>query len=138
MNDARSVRHLERRIAPLAPVLPIRRDPAAPLLLVAVSLIALSGCVNHYRIHPRATPQGVVEWREELVRDHLRVRLEWARPPGEGPLPAVMVHPEGGKTARKMRGVESQGMLLAAVTPDQSQVVVLTTEGDIPPGSAVS
>jgi methionyl-tRNA synthetase len=39
---------------------------------------------------------------------------------------------------RKMRGVESNGMLLAAVTPDYSQVVVLTTESDIPPGSAVS
>ena len=39
---------------------------------------------------------------------------------------------------RKMRGVESQGMLLAAVTPDQSQVVILTTESEIPPGSAVS
>jgi methionyl-tRNA synthetase len=39
---------------------------------------------------------------------------------------------------RKMRGVESQGMLLAAVTPDHSQVVILTTESDIAPGSAVS
>ena len=39
---------------------------------------------------------------------------------------------------RKMRGIDSQGMLLAAVTPDQSQVVVLTTESDIAPGSRVS
>lgn len=39
---------------------------------------------------------------------------------------------------RKMRGVESQGMLLAASTPDQSRVVILTTESDVPPGSAVS
>lgn len=39
---------------------------------------------------------------------------------------------------RKMRGLESHGMLLAAVTPDQSQVVVLTTESDIAPGTAVS
>ena len=38
---------------------------------------------------------------------------------------------------RKMRGVESRGMLLAAVTPDYSQVVVLTTEADIAPGTAV-
>jgi methionyl-tRNA synthetase len=39
---------------------------------------------------------------------------------------------------RPMRGVDSNGMLLAAVTPGYSQVVVLTTESDIPPGSAVS
>ena len=39
---------------------------------------------------------------------------------------------------RMMRGQQSQGMLLAAVTPDQSQVVVLTTESDIAPGCAVS
>ena len=39
---------------------------------------------------------------------------------------------------RRMRGVESQGMLLAASTADQTQVVCLTTMGDIPAGSAVS
>lgn len=39
---------------------------------------------------------------------------------------------------RMMRGVESQGMLLAAVSPDHSQVVVLTTEADIAPGCSVS
>ncbi len=39
---------------------------------------------------------------------------------------------------RKMRGLESQGMLLAASTPDHSRVIVLTTESDIDPGSAVS
>ncbi len=39
---------------------------------------------------------------------------------------------------RMMRGKESQGMLLAASTPDYSRVVVLTTESDIEPGSVVS
>ena len=39
---------------------------------------------------------------------------------------------------RKMRGLESQGMLLAAVSDDQSRVVVLTTEAEIEPGTAVS
>ena len=39
---------------------------------------------------------------------------------------------------RKMRGVESQGMLLAAVTNDQNQVVILTTDSEIAPGCAVS
>jgi len=39
---------------------------------------------------------------------------------------------------RKMRGVESNGMLLAAVTADHSQVVFVTTESDIAPGSEVT
>ena len=39
---------------------------------------------------------------------------------------------------RMMRGLESQGMLLAASTPDQSKVIILTTDADIEPGSAVS
>ena len=39
---------------------------------------------------------------------------------------------------RKMRGVESQGMLLAACTPDESQVILLTTREPIAPGSPVS
>ncbi len=39
---------------------------------------------------------------------------------------------------RTMRGVESQGMLLAASTADRTRVIVLTTESDIDPGSAVS
>ena len=39
---------------------------------------------------------------------------------------------------RMMRGVESQGMLLAATSPDQAQVILLTTERPIAPGSRVS
>lgn len=39
---------------------------------------------------------------------------------------------------RTMRGVESQGMLLAASDDDHSQVILLTTAEDIAPGSAVS
>lgn len=39
---------------------------------------------------------------------------------------------------RTMRGEVSQGMLLAASTADRSDVVVLTTEHDIAPGSSVS
>ena len=40
--------------------------------------------------------------------------------------------------SRMMRGLESQGMLLAASSPDKSQVVVLTTDIDVAPGSEVS
>jgi len=39
---------------------------------------------------------------------------------------------------RMMRGVESQGMLLAASSSDRTRVIVLTTESDIEPGSSVS
>jgi len=39
---------------------------------------------------------------------------------------------------RAMRGVESQGMLLAASTDDRSQVIVLSPSADIAPGSKVS
>lgn len=39
---------------------------------------------------------------------------------------------------RKMRGLESQGMLLAASTEDHSQIILLTTEREIAPGSRVS
>lgn len=39
---------------------------------------------------------------------------------------------------RVMRGVESQGMLLAASNADRSKVIVLTPDGDIEAGSAVN
>ena len=39
---------------------------------------------------------------------------------------------------RTMRGLESQGMLLAASTPDHSQVILLTPERTIAAGSKVS
>ena len=39
---------------------------------------------------------------------------------------------------RKMRGVESDGMLLAASSPDHSRVILLTPEAAIEPGAAVS
>lgn len=39
---------------------------------------------------------------------------------------------------RKMRGLDSNGMLLAATSPDHTQVIVLTTERPIAAGSRVS
>jgi tRNA-binding protein len=39
---------------------------------------------------------------------------------------------------RMMRGLESNGMLLAASSADHSQVILLTTERPIAPGSKVS
>ncbi len=39
---------------------------------------------------------------------------------------------------RNMRGLESQGMLLAGVSDDQSSVVLLTLDKEMPPGSEIS
>lgn len=39
---------------------------------------------------------------------------------------------------RTMRGMESQGMLLAGSTADRSQVILLTPMADLPPGSKIS
>jgi len=39
---------------------------------------------------------------------------------------------------RMMRGYESQGMLLAAVTESQDKVVLVTVDKDVPPGTKVS
>jgi len=39
---------------------------------------------------------------------------------------------------RNMRGLESRGMLLAGVTDDQSSVVLLTLDKELPPGCKVS
>jgi methionine--tRNA ligase beta chain len=39
---------------------------------------------------------------------------------------------------RKMRGFESQGMLLAACTENESQVVVISPADDVPPGTTVT
>jgi methionyl-tRNA synthetase len=39
---------------------------------------------------------------------------------------------------RNMRGLESQGMLLAGVSDDQSAVVLLTLDRELPPGSRIS
>ena len=39
---------------------------------------------------------------------------------------------------RKMRGEVSQGMLLAATSPDQSRIILLTPDSEIEPGSSVS
>jgi methionine--tRNA ligase beta chain len=37
-----------------------------------------------------------------------------------------------------LRGMESQGMLLAASSPDRSEVAVLTPDREVPPGGRVS
>jgi len=39
---------------------------------------------------------------------------------------------------RRMRGLESNGMLLAASTPDHARVILLTPDSEIEPGAVVS
>ena len=65
----------------------------------------LAACVDHYLVHPKQVPVGVVAHGEAMVRGKLLIRLEWARPIAEGLYPAVIVHPEAGHLAREMRGV---------------------------------
>ena len=86
-----------------------------------VVLLWLGACQppNHYLIHPDQVPDEVFAWAEDTQRGQLRIHLEWAKPIGDGPFPTVLVHPEGGKTANKMKGViwdlAQQGYLAVAV-----------------------
>jgi dienelactone hydrolase len=94
--------------------------PAVPLRLALV-IVALSSpaCMDHYALHPRTRPDGIVAATQEVTRGSLQVRVEWAVPPREGRLPTVIVHPEAGGSALDMRGViwdlASHGYLAAAV-----------------------
>jgi dienelactone hydrolase len=67
--------------------------------------LLLAGCVDHYLVHPRRPPAGAQRWTEVAVAGDLKIRLEWVRPAGPGPLPTVIVHPEAGHQAAEMRGV---------------------------------
>ena len=68
-------------------------------------LMQSSGCMNHTLIYPERDPVGAVSWAEDVTRGPLRVHLEWMQPPGAGPFPTVIVHPEGGGLAEDMKGV---------------------------------
>jgi dienelactone hydrolase len=72
---------------------------------VLVSVTACAFFPDHHLVHPARPGAGVVGWSERVEVGALRIRLEWARPSGEGPYPAVLVHPEGGKRAADMAGV---------------------------------
>jgi len=75
--------------------------------LVPAAVVALAGCgvPNHHLVHPRAPAADVVTWAADFERDGLRLHVEGARPACGGPFPAVLVHPEGGKTSAAMHGV---------------------------------
>ena len=75
--------------------------------LLGFGLILLAGCArtNHYLIHPRTAGPEVTVWSGDFARDDLQVHIEGARPPGHGPFPTVIVHPEEEETAADMHGV---------------------------------
>ena len=77
------------------------------ITLLGIGMILLVGCAgtNHHLIHPTQAAPEVVVWSDDLTRDDLKVHLEGARPPGPGPFPTVIVHPEEEETAEAMRGV---------------------------------
>ena len=70
-------------------------------------MILLVGCAqtNHYLIHPHKAAPEVIVWSADFARDELKVHIEGARPPGVGPFPTVLVHPEEEETASDMHGV---------------------------------
>ena len=73
--------------------------------MVVIACLTACWSANHYLVHPQQPPAGVVTWSDDVKRDQLLVHLEGARPPGRGPFPTVLVHPEGGKTADDMKGI---------------------------------
>jgi len=75
--------------------------------VLGITVCLLGGCArtNHYLIHPREAAPEVITWSADFARDHLWVHIEGARPPGRGPFPTVLVHPEEDETAAAMHGV---------------------------------
>jgi dienelactone hydrolase len=75
--------------------------------MIGISLTVLGGCAptNHYLIYPREAPPQVVVWSADFSREQLLVHVEGARPPGPGPFPTILVHPEEDETASAMHGV---------------------------------
>ena len=74
-------------------------------LLALTALLGLSGCSNHYLIHPKKVPPTLTAGSDRIDRGALRMNLQWVRPPGEGPFPTVLVHPEARHVAKEMRGI---------------------------------
>ena len=73
-------------------------------LLACVGFLLSCQPPNHHLIHPKDVPPQVQTWVEETEGD--RYSSTWSGPGLQaGPFPAVLVHPDGGSTALKMRGV---------------------------------
>jgi len=70
-----------------------------------IAVLGGCGATDHYLIHPHAPGPQVVLWSADFGHDQLAVHVEGARPPGPGPFPTVLVHPEEDETAAAMHGV---------------------------------
>ena len=78
----------------------------APFAL-ALGMVLLAACssADHHINYPREQPPQVITWSAEFEREGLLMHIEGARPPGKGPFPTVLVHPEEDETAEDMHGV---------------------------------
>src|SRR4029453_15907698 len=86
---------------------PGRPIPARMQRLLGIGMILVAGCArtNHNLIHPRQPAPEVIVWSGDFARDDLKLHVEGARPPGVGPFPTILVHPEEEATAADMHGV---------------------------------
>ncbi len=84
----------------------MRPRSRAPILVgLFFPLLLACASTNHYLIHPRAPAPEVIVWSDDFARGELQVHVEGARPPGAGPFPTILVHPEEEQTAADMHGV---------------------------------
>src|SRR5262249_29674732 len=99
--------HVSPRNNVLSSVSRMRPSRIHTVATVSVCLMTCLSCgaPNHTLIHPHSPPSGEITWAADFSRDELLAHVEGARPPGPGPFPAVIVHPEGGMTADEMHGV---------------------------------
>ena len=88
--------------------------------VLGVLALGLLSCQlpDRYLLYPKEIPSSVQTWTQDVDKGLLRLHLLWAKPPGAGPWPTVLVHPDGSATAAEMRGVlwdlASRGYLAVA------------------------
>jgi dienelactone hydrolase len=70
--------------------------------LIAAACVVACGHANHFLAHPRDPAADVQTWEKTFARGPLVVHVRGASPRQGGRFPAVIVHPEGGKTADDM------------------------------------
>jgi methionine--tRNA ligase beta chain len=91
------------------------------------------GTVKQAELHPKADKLIVLQVDLGSEQRQVIAGLRGYYEPDELVGKQIVVLPP-----RNMRGLESRGMLLAGVTDDQSSVVLLTLDQELPPGCKVS
>jgi len=94
------------------------------------------GTIKEAQLHPRADRLIVLQVDLGELQRQIIAGIRGHYEPEElvGKQIAVLLN----LPPRNMRGLESQGMLLAASTADNSSVVLLTLDKEIAPGSGIS